>query len=104
MKRFWLFAGAVYYPGGGMSDFQGDFDSLDEAMDHFKTFPKGKFDTTSGMWVHVFDSAYGVVAGDLDQWNSESLIDGNKLKIRGELPIFEKPKQDRRTVYGHGDD
>jgi hypothetical protein len=31
MKRFWLFAGEDYYPRGGMEDFIGDFDSLDEA-------------------------------------------------------------------------
>ncbi len=31
MKPYLLFAGANYYPGGGISDYQGDFDSFDEA-------------------------------------------------------------------------
>lgn len=31
MKRFLLFCGDHYYPVGGMSDFAGDFDTLDAA-------------------------------------------------------------------------
>ena len=30
-----LFSGRAYYPNGGMSDYQGSFDSLDEARNHF---------------------------------------------------------------------
>lgn len=33
MKRFLLFSGDIYYPGGGWNDFQGDFDTLNEATD-----------------------------------------------------------------------
>lgn len=32
MKRFLLFRWDQYYPGGGWSDFAGDFDSLEEAQ------------------------------------------------------------------------
>lgn len=35
MKPYLLFAGMNYYPSGGMGDFQGDFDSVDEAIDFF---------------------------------------------------------------------
>jgi hypothetical protein len=31
MKRFLLFAVHNYYPGGGWNDFQGSYDTLDEA-------------------------------------------------------------------------
>ncbi len=34
MKQFLLFAGDQYYPSGGWSDFQGDFDSVDAAKAH----------------------------------------------------------------------
>ena len=33
MKRFLLFAGDNYYPAGGMEDFKGDFDTVDEALE-----------------------------------------------------------------------
>ena len=32
MKRYLVFAGFQYYPVGGMKDFAGDFDDLDEAV------------------------------------------------------------------------
>jgi hypothetical protein len=31
MKRFMLFSGRNYYPKGGMQDFRGSFDTLEEA-------------------------------------------------------------------------
>lgn len=31
MKRYWLFEFDQYYPGGGMYDFKGDFDTIEEA-------------------------------------------------------------------------
>lgn len=31
MKRYLLFYGARYYPIGGMDDFQGSFDTIEEA-------------------------------------------------------------------------
>jgi hypothetical protein len=31
MKRYFLFAGMQYYPGGGWGDFQGAFASVEEA-------------------------------------------------------------------------
>jgi hypothetical protein len=32
-----LFAGHNYYPAGGMEDFQGDYDTLVECIEHFFT-------------------------------------------------------------------
>ena len=32
MKRFALFAGSNYYPSGGWADFEGSFDSVEEAQ------------------------------------------------------------------------
>lgn len=34
MKRYLLFAGSWYYPGGGWNDFVESFDTLEEAMEH----------------------------------------------------------------------
>lgn len=36
MSAYLLFAGNNYYPGGGFSDYQGDFDSINDAISHFK--------------------------------------------------------------------
>ena len=33
MKRFLVFGGDEYYPLGGMRDFQGEYDTEDEAID-----------------------------------------------------------------------
>ena len=32
MKRYFAFYGSKYYANGGMNDFIGDFDSVDECM------------------------------------------------------------------------
>lgn len=32
MKNYLAFYGSVYYPRGGMADFVGDYDTLDEAI------------------------------------------------------------------------
>ena len=34
MKRFWTFAYDRYYPGGGMEDFTGQFDTEADARAH----------------------------------------------------------------------
>lgn len=36
MKAYLLFAGNNYYPAGGIQDYQGDFDSIDEAVAFFE--------------------------------------------------------------------
>lgn len=50
-KRYWLFAGNMYYPLGGMDDFESSFDTVDEAIQaHVPT------NDPSGEWAEVFDS------------------------------------------------
>ena len=51
MKRFLRFEYAKYYPGGGMEDFVGDFDTLEEAK-VFKTEADGFFS-----FVNILDTA-----------------------------------------------
>lgn len=80
MKRYLLFVGDVYYPNGGMDDFCGGFDSLDDAkkyinpaIDYIRAMekwwtgkPKPKpilgrkpkvFKRTKGdTWAHIYDT------------------------------------------------
>lgn len=49
MKRYLLFAGEDYYPGGGANDLKGDFDTIEEAVNalHHKDY--------RDCFAHVFD-------------------------------------------------
>lgn len=49
MKRYLLFCGSRYYPSGGMEDFEGSFDSPEDAKDGF--IPELFYDS----WAHVYD-------------------------------------------------
>lgn len=53
MKRYLAFKGDVYYPGRGMSDFVGDFDTEEEAIDAVVPDADDEFCL---IWVHVWDS------------------------------------------------
>lgn len=58
-KRYWLFAGNVYYPKGGMGDFIGQFDDLNSAH------AEAEVQVTklgSARWAHILDSYTGEVA------------------------------------------
>jgi len=58
-KRFIVFAYDTYYPGGGLSDVVGSFDTVDEA----KTFIQ--IDSMRGYdWKEIFDTKLGVEIGD----------------------------------------
>lgn len=66
MKPFWLFGGDIYYPSGGMEDFAGSFDSLDEA----KAAPiPGEPDFR---WAHIYhDGAIVAILRDEEHgWES----------------------------------
>lgn len=54
MKRFLLFSGPTYYPGGGWGDFVRDFDTLAEAT----AFAQGQLHGDGGWidWAHVVDT------------------------------------------------
>jgi hypothetical protein len=55
MKRYIAFYGDRYYPLGGMKDFIGDFDYLDEAINLIETkhSEDGYLDI---MWYQVYDT------------------------------------------------
>lgn len=50
MKRYLLFAGAIYYPAGGWDDFKGSFDTVLDALEAVKSHTD---------WHHVVDSITG---------------------------------------------
>jgi len=51
MKRYLLFAGDSYYPGGGAADFIEDFESIDDAKAHHVRCD----------WFHIIDIHTGEV-------------------------------------------
>lgn len=52
MKRYFVFAGDCYYPGGGVSDFIADFYLIEEAKTHVCNHTD---------WSHILDTETGVV-------------------------------------------
>lgn len=50
MKRFLVFGGWTYYPGGGWDDFVGDFENVEDAIAATKD-PSSRND-----WWHIIDS------------------------------------------------
>lgn len=55
MKRYLLFSGQCYYPSGGIDDFNGDFDSFEEAKSEYETLKSNK-NVWCREWAHVWDS------------------------------------------------
>lgn len=57
MSRFILFAGNDYYPDGGMEDFYGLFDTVDDAIDFVKKDIGDVFHCgyNHGAWFHIVD-------------------------------------------------
>lgn len=56
MKRFMLFSGEEYNSRGGMNDFKGSFDTLEDAINkgsYLRSKPKGR---GSEDWFHVYDT------------------------------------------------
>lgn len=52
MKRYLVFEGPSYYPGGGWHDYVGSFDDFESAM----TFARAKKNNYQGFgWAHVVD-------------------------------------------------
>lgn len=52
MKRYLLFCGFQYYPGGGWNDFEGDYDTTKEALSDI-----GEEDD----WYHIVDIKTGAI-------------------------------------------
>lgn len=61
MKRYFLFEYDDYYPGGGMNDFVGDFDTIEEALSRYTVKPDGRY----SRW---FKGDYEV--GNIQLWDS----------------------------------
>ena len=53
MKRYLLFGGDTYYPTGGMNDFCGSFDTIEEAEECAKK-SRLRID-----WYHIYDCVTG---------------------------------------------
>jgi hypothetical protein len=81
MKRYLAFYGDNYYPHGGMNDFVGSYDTLDEAKDavqveHIRrTNPPHKW-KGSDMWAHIFCSKHEedvcAMHGGLKDWKDNA--------------------------------
>jgi hypothetical protein len=58
MKQFLAFFGLNYYPNGGINDFSGDFDTLEEAIDHLEKEARHDeaYDGWSYQWGHIYDT------------------------------------------------
>jgi len=81
LKRFIVFSGDDYYPGGGVLDLRESFDTLEEAKkyveDSFQVKSEGKDDTvkccehgvnietysSQGDWAHILDTQEGSKIG-----------------------------------------
>lgn len=61
MKRFILFAGDNYYPGGGMSDMVTSFDDLQEAKRHWDQDQAQAYEYDRHDWGHILDRETGAV-------------------------------------------
>lgn len=62
MKRYIIFAYEAYYPGGGWSDFCGDFDTVEEAisaLDALKPVNKELIDTQTLQDIYVYPHERG---------------------------------------------
>lgn len=54
MRRYLLFHGTIYYPSGGMHDFEGDFDSIEEAVEKLKALLDPLGDSQYS-WFQIYD-------------------------------------------------
>lgn len=56
MKRYLVFAFSEYYPNGGMEDFKGDYDNIDEIIPAINRFNKDEYKWNILNNVHVLDT------------------------------------------------
>jgi hypothetical protein len=65
MKRYLAFAGNIYYPIGGIRDFLGSSDTIEEAKqlieDRFQQEGYAKSERKEYFWSHVYDSVEGEI-------------------------------------------
>jgi hypothetical protein len=85
MKRFWLFAGDHYYPFGGMTDFKGHFDTVEQAM-------KGNLRSE---WAHVFDCETKLIVAKRSIDEGDWQITEENLHILVKAQSSQQPLQQR---------
>jgi hypothetical protein len=59
MKRYYAFYGDCYYPSGGMDDFVGDYDTIEEAIQAIEEAQKNNREDDvkwEWAWSHIWDS------------------------------------------------
>jgi hypothetical protein len=57
MKRYLAFYGHDYYPGGGMNDFVGHYDTKEEAIEDIdRTHKDYRNNSWDHRWCHVYDT------------------------------------------------
>ena len=62
MEKYYLFAGHRYYPEGGMDDFRGEFESIEDAKRWYEDNEQLiSGDSYIDNWGHVVDSKLRVV-------------------------------------------
>lgn len=86
MKRYWLFAGDQFYASGGMQDYQGSFDNIENALEASKGYfyfsdllQEHAF--LKNEWFHILDSELGEIVkassyqayGANDKWSEEEV-------------------------------
>jgi len=64
MKRFLAFRNSVYYAAGGMNDFLGDFDTLEEAQ---KAVRGGNDKWENDWWNEKEDNDWGHIYDSLER-------------------------------------
>lgn len=56
MKNYLAFYGYEFYPSGGMEDFIGDYDTLQEAIDAINEYNKNEDQGNwENRWAHVYN-------------------------------------------------
>lgn len=80
-KRFILFTGADYYPGGGMKDFVGFFESAELADAEALRQVKEGWLTKGYCWWHVFDLLECKVVSSTERFFEEGLSVPETAKI-----------------------
>ena len=54
MKQYFAFYGDYYYPGGGMKDFVGDYDTKNEAIEAIEN--AHSYGDWENSWGHIWDT------------------------------------------------
>ena len=73
----YLFAGQVHYPGGGVHDYQGCFETVEAAKQAFTTFQREN-EVRWPLWAHIANDSMEII---------ESYEDGDRRLEESEWEI-----------------